>query len=431
MPSAAPIPRGPSALPLGSAEGLLTRAGCPVCQYAAEAGDRYLGWFALEGHADPVMITRLCASLGMCAGHTRRLIGQPGAAARLTAVYRYLLQAALEPLAGRVRWRLATCPACQHDEAAAGRALDTLLDGLPGPGVRERYLELGGMCWPHVRAAASVRGHRRAAAWAAGAAAASTAGRPASLGLLAGGPDHDAGERARLRAALPAGGRPPPGACLACFTSARAEAAAVTGLVQAVVRGPLPGEAGTAGPRHPGGLCAGHLHDAALLPGGDGAAVLGWQAGGQAASLAALARSPGRRRGGPAGWLRGRPAPAPGDECPVCRARERAARQALRHWAAPQAAAAAHRDGTPPARRDGQLLCVRHVLGLRAADPAAGQLAAGDAARRAAALIGELAEAFRKSTWAFRHESRGAEATAWRRAVAFLDGGVFGGGPPG
>ncbi|HEY1345367.1 MAG TPA: hypothetical protein VGF54_10310 [Streptosporangiaceae bacterium] len=405
-----------------------------MCQYTAEAGDRYLAWFALEGHADPVMITRLCASLGTCARHTRRLIGQPGAAARLTAVYRYLLQAALEPLAGRGRWRPAGCPACQHDEAADGRALGTLLDGLPETAVRERYLELGGMCWPHVRAAASVRGHRRAAAWAARAAAASAAGQPAGLGVLAGEPDHDAGERARLRAALPAalpaGGRPPPGACLACFASARAEAGALTGLAQAAGRGPLAGDAGAAGPRHEGGLCAGHLRDAALLPGGQGAAVLGWQAGSQAAILARLASSPARRRGDAAGWLRGRPAPAPGDECPVCRARERAARQALRHWAAQRAAPAARRGASPPARGDAQLLCVRHVLALRAAGPDAGQLAAAHAARRAAALIEELAEAFRKNTWAFRHESRGAETTAWRRAAAFLDGAVFGGGPP-
>jgi hypothetical protein len=424
MPSATPIPRGPSALPLGSAAGLLTRPGCPVCHYAAETGDRYLAWFALEGHADPVTITRLCASLGMCARHTRGLMGQPGAATRLTAVYRYLLQAALEPLAGRGRWRPATCPACQHDQAAAGRALDTLLDGLSEAGVRERYLELGGMCWPHVRAAAGMRGHRRAAAWIAGAAAASSAGQPASLVLLAGGPDYDAGERARLRAALPAGGCPPPGACLACFTSARAERAGLAGLAQAAGRG-RPGDAVIAGPRHGGCLCARHLRDAALMPGGHGVAVLGWQAGCQAASLArpTPTPSPARRRGGPAGWLRGRAAPAPGEECPVCLGRERAARQALRHWAAQHA--------TPPARGGAQLLCVRHVVALRAADAAAGQLAAGDAVRCAVVLIEELAEAFRKSTWAFRHESRGAETTAWRRAAAFLDGGVFGGGPSG
>jgi hypothetical protein len=45
-------------------------------------------------------------------------------------------------------------------------------------------------------------------------------------------------------------------------------------------------------------------------------------------------------------------------------------------------------------------------------------------------LLGELTEAFRKGTWTFRHESRGTEMTAWRRAAGFLDGDVFGGGPP-
>ena len=190
MPSAAPVPRGPSVLALGNAAELLTRPGCPVCRHAAEASDRHLAWFALEAHADPVTITRLCASLGMCARHTRRLIGQPGAAARLTVIYRYLLQAAREQLAGPGT-RLATCPACQHDQAAAGRALDTLLDGLSETGVRERYLELGGMCWPHVRAAASVRGHRRAVAWIVRAAATSYR-RPA-------GQCRRAGRWARLR----------------------------------------------------------------------------------------------------------------------------------------------------------------------------------------------------------------------------------------
>jgi hypothetical protein len=227
MPSATPIPGGPSALPLGSAMGLLTRPGCPVCRYAAEAGDRYLAWFALEGHADPVTITRLCASLGACARHTRALMGQPGAATRLTAVYRYLLQAARAQLAGP-GGRLAACPACEHDEAAAGRALEALLDGLPETGVRERYRELGGLCGPHLRAAAGTRGQRRAAVWAVQAAAASTGDHRTSLGVLAGGPDHDADERARLRAGLQAERRILPGACQICLAAARAELAALT-----------------------------------------------------------------------------------------------------------------------------------------------------------------------------------------------------------
>lgn len=78
MPAATPFPRSPPVLILGSAENLLSGPGCAVCRYTAEARDRYLGWFALEAHADPVTITRLCGSLGMCPRHTRALMSQPG-----------------------------------------------------------------------------------------------------------------------------------------------------------------------------------------------------------------------------------------------------------------------------------------------------------------------------------------------------------------
>ena len=96
--SSTPIPRGPTVLTLYSAADLLTGPGCPVCRYAGEAGDRYLAWFALEGHANSVTVTRLCTSLGMCARHTRGLMSQPGAARRLTAVYRYLTREARDRL---------------------------------------------------------------------------------------------------------------------------------------------------------------------------------------------------------------------------------------------------------------------------------------------------------------------------------------------
>jgi hypothetical protein len=49
---------------------------------------------------------------------------------------------------------------------------------------------------------------------------------------------------------------------------------------------------------------------------------------------------------------------------------------------------------------------------------------------RAEMLIAELNEAFGKDTWARRHETRGPEMTAWRRAAAFLDGNVFCGYAP-
>ena len=419
MPSAAPVPRGPSVLALGSAAELLIRPGCPVCRYAAEASDRYLAWFALEAHADPVMITRLCASLGMCARHTRQLIGQPGAATRLTAVYLYVLEAAREQLAGKGT-RLATCPACERDQAAAGRALGMLLDELSEPGIKGRYLETGGLCWPHVLSAVSGKGQRRVAAWLVQAVPPGTTGHRASLDVLAGGPDHDADERARLRAALPLGRHFPPRTCAVCLTAARAELA---GLAQATGAGSgHQPEGAVREASRPGlPLCAGHLRDATLMGGGNAAALLGRQA----ACLAQLLESAAwQRRSKPAGWLRGRRSTAVADQCPVCRARNQGAQWELqRYLAGPEAA--------PAGRRGGQLLwCVRHVLALRASDPAAGQVAAAAAVRRADVLIEELADAFRKGTWASRHESRGPEMTAWRRAVAFLDGAVFGGGPP-
>lgn len=155
MPSAAAVPRGPSVLALGDPADLLTGPGCPACRHAAEAADRYFGWFALEGHGDPVSLTRLCDSLGMCARHTRRLIGQPGSASRLTAVYQYVLRTAVDRLAGKPT-PIAPCPACEHDRQVAARVLDTILDGLAEPDVRHRYLTAGGMCVPHLKTAAGI-----------------------------------------------------------------------------------------------------------------------------------------------------------------------------------------------------------------------------------------------------------------------------------
>jgi hypothetical protein len=109
MPAATPVPRGPSVLTLYTAADLLTGPGCPVCRYSGESAGRYLEWFALEGHADVVTITRLCSSLGMC-------------------------------------------PGCGHDDGTARRALDTLLEGLAAGSARDRYRELGGLCVPHLRA---------------------------------------------------------------------------------------------------------------------------------------------------------------------------------------------------------------------------------------------------------------------------------------
>jgi len=408
MPAATPIPRGPTLLTLYTATDLLVAPGCPVCRYAGEAADRYLAWFALEGHADTVTVTRLCASLGMCPRHTRGLMSQPGAARRLTALYRYLTRAARDRLAGRAA-RLDGCPGCEHDDGAAARALDTLLDGLADGQVRDRCRQLGGLCLPHLRAA-SVRGDHRILSWLAQTMTAAVGAGPAGPHWLA-GTGHDADTRAVLRGALPVAVPPGSGACAACLAAGRGEHARLARI------------AGSGGQHQSDAsvlLCAGHLSDLIILAGQSAAPpLLAWQASSLAATLPRPGQSPGR----PTGWLRFRRGGAGPGPCPVCLEAVAAAQRAiddLRAWL---------RAG-PPDADHGVPLCVRHLLSLKAADPWAGQVTAAGAIDRADLLIAELDRAFTNSTWAHRHEARGPETTAWRRAAAFLDGGVFCGCPP-
>jgi hypothetical protein len=413
MPGATPIPRGPTILTLYSAADLLTGPGCPVCRYADEAGDRHMAWFALEAHADPVTITRLCSSLGMCPRHTRGLMSQPGAASRLTAVYRYVMEAARDRLSGRAA-RLRGCPACEHNDGAVDRALNTLLEGLADNSVRERYRELGGLCIPHLGTAAA-QGGDRAVAWLSQTMMTAITGTRESPGWLA-GTDHDADVRAVLRQAAPASARLGSGACMACLAAARSEDAWLTRILRTRDRVQRDGRLL---------LCAGHLNDLIVLAGErDAAPVLAWQAGCLAAGLTRRVLRPSRKLSDPAGWLRSRRRRTDGpDGCPVCGAGTDAAQQAVDDLRV------SLRASHPGPGREAPL-CVRHLLGLRALDPWAGHMTAGGAVKRAEMLIAELNEAFSKGTWARRHETRGPEMTAWRRAAAFLDGGVFCGCPP-
>lgn len=221
-----------------------------------------------------------------------------------------------------------------------------------------------------------------------------------------------------LRACLPPEGRVR-GVCPVCLAVARSERETLA-RAAAIGGGSQPGRAGGEGGDGEGCVCPAHLCDAALMDRPRAQDLLAGQARCQAAALGRP--FPGRRGGHRARWLRGGRSPSSGaTSCPACRARVSAARQELGRCEAVLRPAG---DGEPA-------LCVRHVLALRAADPGAARAAAGFAARQAGALLCELAEAFRKGTWTYRHESRGTEATAWRRAAGFLDGPVFGGCPPG
>ena len=214
-------------------------------------------------------------------------MSQPGAASRLTAVYQYLMRAARDRLSGRAA-RLATCPGCGHDDGAAGRALDTLLEGLDSIPVRERYRELGGLCIPHLRTA-SARGGHRVVGWLSETMTAVVTARSASPGWLA-GTDHDAAVRAVLRRTAPAMVSPGSEMCVVCLATGRSETHCLGEILRA--------SDGDQPDRRL--LCGGHLNDLVVLAGQWRApSLLAWQAGCLATDLTwRPASSPG-----PARWL--------------------------------------------------------------------------------------------------------------------------------
>ena len=243
-------------------------------------------------------------------------MSQPGAPSRLTAVYRYVLQTARDRLSGHAA-RLAICPACEHDDGAAARALDTLVEGLTDDQVRDRYRELGGLCIPHLRTT-SARGSYRVAAWLSQTMTAAVSACRASPDWLA-GIDHDAEMRAVLRRAAPAIAPPGSGACVACLAVGRSENDRLAEVLRTSDRDQ---------PDRQLVLCGGHLNDLIALSGQwDTGPLLAWQAGCLAASLTRRpAASPV-----PAGWLprslRRRPGgPA---SCPICLVAAKAAQRTV------------------------------------------------------------------------------------------------------
>ncbi|MGH3159013.1 MAG: hypothetical protein ACRDNF_20905, partial [Streptosporangiaceae bacterium] len=216
MPAAVPLPGRPTAFTLGSIDVLLGERGCGICRYTAGASDQYLSWFALEAHADPGTVNRLCESAGMCPRHSRALISQPGAARRLTPLYRCILQAVPARLAAR-QTRLARCPACEHSHTVTGRAVDIVLDGVAGE-LRDGtpHPGLARLCLPHAHAVCA-RAHRRTSRRLAQDIVKHTVRWPVGIEELAGGPDHDVDARATLHARLPSPGQCPPGTCLICL----------------------------------------------------------------------------------------------------------------------------------------------------------------------------------------------------------------------
>jgi hypothetical protein len=419
MPSAAPVPGSPAMMLLGSATGLLDRPGCPACRYVAEAAEGYLARFALDGHHDAGVLTRLCAARGMCPPHTRRLLSQPGAAGRLTAIYRYVVEAAMAGF-GRPGAR---CPACEHDDAAADRVLGVLSDEALGCD-RQAYEQHGGLCLPHLRRAA-VTGASPNLTWLVRFMIARLDAAPgldaaAVLAVLAGGPDRDAEARLALRLALP--GRPDAGrgrTCQVCWAAADAERGQLAAGI-AAGRWLAPRSAADC-------LCTGHLRDVAVSTDGAAGRAAGRlpaaQARLQAARLAEALDGRARRPGLSIRFrsARARDALAQPD-CAVCAGRDSAGRREISRVLDVLR-------GLPPGAPAAITICLRHAHALYGQDQQAGRLAQATLGGPASELQRELADAFANATWQRRGQPTGPEMTAWRRAAAFLDGAVFGGGP--
>ena len=388
-----------------SAADLLVAPGCPVCRYVAEASDRYLRWFALEGHARADVISTFCASLGPCARHARLLMRQPGAAIRLTMVYRYAVAAAGDALTGRAGPAV-PCPGCAHEAAATARAVETLADGLNDGTASHRYRELGGVCLTHF-APVSARTRASATDWVCGTlqeAIDRSLGQPEWLA----GSDPDTGVRRVLRQELPAAGADGSGACHICLAGARAERDV---LARSADGTRYPDAAALPSP-----ACGAHLADLAagaadmLVPLRVQATAL--RAGlpsdsGSRSRIIALVRRGRRLRSG---------------SCPVC-----AARQLARQVAAGEILTGLR----APDASHLPLLCARDLLTVRRQAGSAADGLMGSAAAVAASLVRDLTLEFEATTWTRR--STGTQATepaAFRRAAVFLDGEVYGGCPP-
>ncbi len=461
-------PRGEPELRLLHA---LAEAGCPICCESRRVDSSYFFWFFNESYYASFTLDALHRSLGFCLGHAEVLSSAQTGAAQLAYVHHVLVrrvrlalaadaagQGGRRPPRGPTVARSGPCPACHSRAGGADRNVSWLAGILEDPALfEERYGRPGMLCVPHLRALAprvsdAAFGRLLAAHGTAMTAALEElpAGRPGgsrgdllervlpALHLAVGhdteldpypSPDEaGSGERARDPVAELAESLRRD-CCPLCLEVRRAWLEWTAWLDAASSRGEpqladlLP-------------TCAEHVWPLVRHGRPPLAAAVARRALGAALVEVDMAR----------GALLPRPRPererlterlhrilreprrrveaardvlARGLRCPVC---ERLAVARDRALALLLALLADRRHRA--AFADGYGLCIAHLAQALAWDPKpeTRRLLVEVEDARLASLEWELAEAMRKTAWQFRPEAKGAEQTAWRRALLRFSG---------
>jgi hypothetical protein len=404
---------------------LLESPECPACRARDYADERLVFAFVTDHYSEAATLDAIAASWGPCPVHLRQILEQDQAPYVLRAVYAATVAQALAAPAGAI----ALCPLCRECQRSEYSTLRAVTSALQVPAVRESYTSHGGFCTPHARGAV-VSASRDAVTCILSTLIASLEARVTAAALVTAlaGADRDAPRRHALRRRLPLERLDGPpldtlerlqrqlaaALCPVCLAESVAQRTYLCWLIAQQRKDPdgLAAEALW--------LCPLHLHD--LLE--ESSTTADWIAKLMRIHLSAdlenahdsVARAPLLFRG-----LQRRLEPVLHERCClVCDAGSARA-------ASERALLAATLHDAPTARRYETVhgLCARHGRGF----PDTTGLARRVLDARLRVLHWELEEAGRKSSWTMRHEPRGPESTAWRRAPAQLDGRVYLGGP--
>jgi hypothetical protein len=403
--------------------------GCTVCRGRSGAERQWMASFIHETNADPGVRAALRASRGFCPAHLRLAHEQTEAPFVLTIVQEEVAAERIADLVSRGRRPSGGCPVCAAAAAGETGRL-TLIATLFGEAeIRDALRGGDGLCSPHwaaLGAAVPATALARLVELAAGA----LAGPALPPVPLLAGDDPDLPRRAGLLTAAVAAHAAWAPEVVAGQATARIRAESAGGccaLCRAATFGAIGylrwladlGDSDRLRLEPPEyALCGTHLGDLSVI----GPAAAGWIAADHLAAArdacagaAAVLDGAGPRRDAADEALRritSRRA------CPACHASVTAVDRT-----AALLAAGLHDESMRAGFAAGHGVCAEHARELTS--QSGSPLPADVLRARLELLRWELAEAARRRGWRTRHEPRGPEGTAWRRAPTLLCGAAY------